>query len=509
MTQLESNCYALPVKAAEMLTRRSGDKLLPTLMLDEVAAPAKVLDCFDQSLRRSGMLLLETGGSLELLMPDGRVLSQSAKRKGRFVSDFQQGSVKLALTNISPIRSLLPIGSGTVRRGLFALLDDEQKTHCRAQLHFLTGDGGKGAVIITLQGLRGYDKSLAEMRKHVAACGGIQLSQSRVYSDIFSGHIAYDPKPEVPVEPDDTAFEAATDIIAAYIPVARANEGGIIADYDTEFLHDYRVALRKIRSVLSLFKDVYDESQTADIKDRFADLMGPTGRLRDLDVYLLEKQRYYDLLPNTLHGGLDAIFKMFAEERKVEKANLSRHLESKTYEKEISSLARLFKKRRKLNAGPKAELAAHVYACDLIWQRYRKICRIAAGIGPETDDAEVHILRIHCKKLRYLMEFFAPLFPKPDFKSLIKPLKLLQENLGFYHDYAVQQVSLQDYVRGRAELPSGVNIEIAQSVGALTAVLHRWQLEERAKVVASIAQFNSPATQQTFRTLFHERSEKK
>jgi ABC-type methionine transport system ATPase subunit len=47
------------------------------------------------------------------------------------------------------------------------------------------------------------------------------------------------------------------------------------------------------------------------------------------------------------------------------------------------------------------------------------------------------------------------------------------------------------------------NLELAQSVGALVAVLHQRQLEERGKVVDSFAHFNSAGTQKTFRDLFH------
>jgi CHAD domain-containing protein len=506
MTQSECECYYLPTKAADALAKGRIGKLMPVLALDELVAPFTVLDCFDQSLRRSNRLLLEIGTSFALVTSDGAELVQSAKRNGRFVADFHDGPVKRALADLSPLRSLLPIGSGILRRGTLRLLDADKKTHCRAYLHILTGTGGEGAILLRLQGLRGYDRSLAELRKHVKMSGGITVNYGRLFPEIFPAPTAYDAKPEVTVKPDDTAFIAAADIISAYIPVARANEGGIIAEYDTEFLHDYRISLRKIRSVLSLFEGVYAADQTADLKAQFAELMLQTGRLRDLDVYLQQKQQYYDPLPKTLHGGLDTLFNLFAEKRQQEQAKLSHHLASKSYRKQMESLAKLFGKRKKLRRGPTADLRARDYAGDLIWRRYRKICKIADGIGPQTDDAQVHALRIHCKKLRYLMEFFGPIFPKPVFKRLLTPLKQLQDNLGLFSDYSVQQLSLQNFPWGW--LGAG-DLEAAQSVGALTSVLHRWQFEERAKIVKNFARFNSPATQTAFSDLFHPRKDKK
>ena len=508
MTQPACDCCLLSATAAKALTAGSIGKLAPTLSQDDPALPFTALDCFDQSLRQSDRLLLDSADRLDLLLPDGQILSQPAGRKGQFVADFAPGAVKQALADLSPLRSLLPLGTGTCQRATLAFLDDDRKTHCRAHLLYLTGSGGKTSVLATLQGLRGYDKALADLRKLVLTCGGTAFDMARLRARLLSGKAAYDAKPRIVIAAKHSAFQAANAIIAAYIPVARANEAGIIADHDTEFLHDYRIALRKIRSVLSLFKGVYPEDQIATLKARFSALMEPTGRLRDLDVYLLEKDEYYNLLPKSLHSGLDLKFDMLAKERKLEKARLARHFRSTPYAQEMTALEQLFAKRHRLKPGPTASLAASDYACALIWKRYRKICGIAAGIGPDTDDAEVHELRIHCKKLRYLMEFFAPLFTGPEFRAVLKSLKGLQDNLGLINDYAVQQVNLQEFVRGVGKWPDGVDVEVAQSVGALVAVLHRRQAEERARTVDSFVRFNSPETQQAFRDLFHARKEK-
>ncbi|WP_416173464.1 CHAD domain-containing protein [Cypionkella sp.] len=283
----------------------------------------------------------------------------------------------------------------------------------------------------------------------------------------------------------------------------------MIGDLDTEFVHDYRVVLRKIRSVLSLFKGVYTKQLTDELKAKFSEMMEPTGRLRDLDVYLLEKQKFYDLLPQSQHSGLALMFKLFAEQRVTEITKLVRHLHSKSYKKEISRLEKLFNKPEKLKPGPKADMRALDYASALIWKRYSLVRKTADQLGPETDDAEVHALRIHCKKLRYLMEFFGPVFPKSEFKSLIKPLKQLQDALGLFNDCSVQQASLQDFLHKGGDWPNVVSLAVAQSVGALTAVLHHRQIEQRAKVIESFAQFNEPAMQETFRNLFHAREGKK
>src|SRR5690606_11301050 len=214
-------------------------------------------------------------------------------------------------------------------------------------------------------------------------------------------------------------------------------------------------------------------------------------------------QVYYDLLPQGLHAGLNALYGLMAEQRHAEHGKLSRYLRGPAYQQEMASLASCFEQTHSLKPGPGAQLPAHDYASGLIRKRYRKICKIAAGITSNTPDADVHALRIQCKKLRYLMEFFATVFPAEPFKKLLKSLKGLQENLGRFNDYSVQQIKLQEALLA---LPANrpQKLEVAQSVGALIAVLHTRQIKERAKIVKSFTRFNSPETQRIFGELFQK-----
>lgn len=509
MTGSAIDCYYLPVAAAGDLAAQRYGNLKPVLAQEANVARFTALDCFDQSLHHSGRLLVQTDTTVELISNDSPVTSQPADGKERFITEFQKGPVKQALADFPPLRCLLPLGSGTRHQATLALVDDEDKTHCRAHLVQLTMQAGHSATLVTLQGVKGYDESLSLLRAHIRALGGVTLNCGDVYEQLFLAQPAYDAKPQIHIASDETAFDAANEIISTCIPVARANEAGIAADHDTEFLHDYRIQLRKIRSVLSLFKGVYDDTLTADLKIRFSTLMASTGRLRDLDVYLLEKQKFHALLPNTLHEGLSALFGMFAEERKAEQENVAHLLKGRSYKKEITDLTKFFANPKRLQRGPNADLLAHDYACALIWKRYRKVCKIATAVTPNTQDPEIHELRIHCKKLRYLMDFFGPVFPKAALRSLLKPLKGLQENLGMFNDYSVQQASLQAFLLKLCDDQAHARIEIAQSVGALIVVLHTHQLEERAKVMKSFARFNSPKTQQTFSELFQQRKDGK
>lgn len=241
------------------------------------------------------------------------------------------------------------------------------------------------------------------------------------------------------------------------------------------------------------------------MKARFSALMAPTGRLRDLDVYLLEQRSFFDLVPSTMHAGLEGMFTLLDERRANEQASLADHFRGERYRKDIKALAKLFGKRHKLAPGPNARRGSYDFACELIWKRYRRIRRIAASLTTETPDDDVHALRIECKKLRYLMEFFAPVFPQDAFRRILKPLKKLQDSLGLFNDCAVQQTALTAFADSLGDEPR--KLEIAQSVGALVLVLHRQQAAERERTVAAFAHFNSDRVQRTFRQLFHDGKE--
>ncbi|WP_052261470.1 CHAD domain-containing protein [Ruegeria sp. ANG-S4] len=465
-----------------------------------------LLDCHDQSLQQSGRLLIEAAGMLRLYDNRGDSVSQRLKGRGRFPKDFPEGPMKQALSGFPKLRALGVVGEGHISRADFLVLDELQKTQAKLHVTALSSPNER-VELVQVEGLRGYDRAFSAVSSAIAGIKGAQADVAAVFPQLFPGQARYQAKPHIPLGKTEPASEAATDIISTYLGVARQNEAGVIKDIDTEYLHDYRVSLRRIRSVLSLFKGVYSEAETAGLKRVFSDLMQPTGRVRDLDVYLLEKESFFNLVPVSLNAGLEEMFDAFQKERARELNRLSRWLRGSEYEKTMRSLAARFESATDLASGPSANLGAYEYACALIWKRYRKVCKLARSITPDTPDEVVHDLRIHCKKLRYLMEFFGPLFDDKGFKTIIKPLKRLQDNLGLFNDCSVQQEALLEFVSTSSGRSGQINGQLAMAVGGLIAVLDQRQRQERDRVIANFEHFDSPKIRQLFRTLFHSAKE--
>jgi CHAD domain-containing protein len=211
-------------------------------------------------------------------------------------------------------------------------------------------------------------------------------------------------------------------------------------------LHDFRVAIRRTRSALGQIKEVFPADVTARFQKDFAYLGSVTNRVRDLDVYLLHKERYTALLPAQVRPDIEPLFAYLQRERTRAFRTLVRRLHSKTY-------ADIMCRWDAFLVQPPAEDASAANASrpiiEVARKRIRRRCHSVVQLGTdllaETDGQRLHALRIACKKLRYVLEFFVSLFPGKKTAILVEHLRTLQDNLGRWHDLVVQQEDLRHF----------------------------------------------------------------
>jgi CHAD domain-containing protein len=468
------------------------------------AGEGVLLDTFENENYHSAKILLQAGQQLMLIdLHSGQLFEQQAADGWKFAGDLEEGPVSRLLADISKLRAFLPVAKVMVKHDGGRLIDEEGKTLVR--FHYLTvSRARKTAVIGCTQALRGYEEAHGDLRLALQECGAAPCTDvGELYMRLGIEKKEYTGKPEIALSAEAPIKESAIVIIQTLLGLVRANEKGIALDIDTEFLHDYRVSLRKIRSVVSLFAGVFAADDTVRLKAHLGDLTKKTNGLRDLDVYLLEREEYFSLVPPIAHVGLRLLFGGFAAERKEEQKKVKNFMKSRAYGRRIGELQKLFADVDTLGSGPSAHENSLSFARRLILKRYRKVCKTARDIDENTPDPVIHRLRIHCKKLRYLMEFFAPLFPAEEIRLLVKSLKGLQDNLGKFNDYSVQQNFLARIVTVDAGRGTEA-LELAKAVGALTAMLYRLQIEERSRIMQNFAQFDSPEIRNEFHTLFHK-----
>jgi CHAD domain-containing protein len=222
---------------------------------------------------------------------------------------------------------------------------------------------------------------------------------------------------------------------------------------DIEGVHQIRVAFRRMRSALSLFRDSVPRTATDAWGDEMRWIAGELGTARDLDVFISE-----GLGPITTFLPLEGAERLqaLAESRRalIYGEQVVPMLDSERFahfcdafpvwvEARAWEQAPMKKKRRK-------RLQADIigYSRRLLDKQERRV--LSAGTHVDRDDrAAMHQLRIECKKLRYAAEFFRPLFNGMD--GFIGHMKGLQDLLGVMNDVSVTRQLLDDTLHGTTE----------------------------------------------------------
>ena len=313
---------------------------------------------------------------------------------------------------------------------------------------------------------------------------------------------SYSSKLNLKLEPDMRADMATKVIMHRLLDIILQNEAGTRIGTDTEFLHDYRVAIRRTRSALSQIKSVFPKQIVDRYKTEFAWLGQITSPSRDLDVYLLTFDKYRDSLPASMQADIEPLRDFLIRHQKLENKALVKALDSARYRRLIESWRNFLEQpvndRSTLKHAGRPVIEV---ACARIWRIYRVALKEGNAIHADSPAEALHELRKTCKKLRYLMEFFQSLYPASDIKDLIRALKTLQDNLGDFQDYEVQVLTLKKFSH-QMVAEGQVPPDTLLAMGILIDGLERRQQQAREEFSDRFHGFSQQDNQERFRQLF-------
>lgn len=230
---------------------------------------------------------------------------------------------------------------------------------------------------------------------------------------------------------------------------ARQLEQGVKAGENLEFNHQYRVTLRRIRSLSQLLKDVLPSFERHLLARNLRILMKQTNYLRDLDVFVAEKSSYLDKQLE-YQGALTSIFDHIQHSREEEQKRVSDWLETDCYRKTCVIIENSLQ-RASVHESLETEMGTLEYANQKISLHAGKIYKLSRKLGTQSSDDDIHKLRIECKKLRYLLDFFTNLYPKKAHNQNIHQLKLMQNRLGDFND-SVTQIAFLSSLKSKYDL---------------------------------------------------------
>jgi len=479
------------------------------------------LDTFDWRLYRAGLMLefeqARRGGRLLLSRADGTPQAQQPvtrwPRRPALAEDLPDGPVRDRIGALISPRALLPIVRAASTTTVTRLLNGDGKTVARLVAYRATvtaampaaqtaaGSTAEPPVRLAIAEVRGYPRQARKAARLLAGLPGVaQASQSEFAAALtaLGRHPAdYSSGVEAEITAAMPAPVAVARLLLRQLDIIENNVDGVLRDIDTEFLHDFRVAVRRTRSAVKLLGAVLPADLAEHYATEFKWLGDMTTPLRDLDVHLLGFGPMTGQLVAASPADLEPLRAFLVRRRARECRRLAAALRGARFRAITDDWRKAL---LTIRDNGKRRPTAERLAVATTGRAFRRITALGGAITPDSPPESLHNLRKRAKELRYLLEFFAPLHDPVAHRKVVGHLKQLQDCLGEFQDSQVQREeihALADAMLADRAAPAATLL----AMGEIAANLTLRQAEARADFARRFARFAGPEGQQRARTL--------
>ena len=460
-------------------------------------------DTFDGRLHGAGLILAGAGG--RLVLADAATSAEQAAGElsdgaGRlFAGDLPAGPLRERLAPLIEMRALTPVARVRSRVLPVNVLDDRGKIVVRLRVEEPVAVlGARNAPLpsrLHVVGVRGYDRRFKRVRAQLEGRLGLAAAARSVADDAVAAGGGSpggtSGKLHVRLVADARADAAAVAIARRLLHIIEANLPGTLDDVDSEFLHDLRVAIRRSRALQRELAGVFAPEPLRAFRGGFRELQAITGPTRDLDVQLLEFDELAARLPDGNADDVAPLRRLLAEHLRGARTTMVRELRSArtralldNWSNVLAGLVDSDPDRRPDGPRPVADVAGERIAAV-----HRRMVKMGRRIDDDSPAEALHELRKKGKELRYLLEFFASLYPPDVIKPMVSSLKGLQNVLGRFQDREVQADRLRALGDEVAALEGGAPALMA--MGVLVQQLAADQAAARAEFAKSFKAFSS------------------
>jgi CHAD domain-containing protein len=471
---------------------RSLQAVLPTRHHPISRRQFTVLDTFDGRVRRAGACLRREGvdgGSAVAWRPPvgGSQLAVRLEQPVSFAWDLPDGPLQEAVAPLIGPRRLLAQAEAEEHGSLLEILDDRDKTVARVRI-----ESGRARlpmarhawqplpIMITVTGLRGYQDAYKRLVPVIESRPGIESS------------------PRVDLAATVRADVGARHIHLALLGILVANEPGLRANLDTEFLHDFRVAVRRTRSLLGQIRRVFPPDVVEHFSAEFAWVGRLTGPPRDLDVLVLSLREQRRAIPRSDFQVLTAFL---GQAQQREHRRLVAALDSDRYQRLLVQWEAFLKRSPAAEGSARnaGRLLAEVVG-RRAWRPSQRIATSAKTIDKHTAAARLHEVRICAKKLRYLIDVTPAFYDAADLERILGALKKLQRVLGDFNDAHAQEARLLEC--GLAFGAGGGSASALLALGRLAEQSRQRRKRRRGQVAKELGRFRAHAIRSACRRAF-------
>jgi CHAD domain-containing protein len=435
-------------------------------------------DTFDGRLHDAGLALVAAGG--RLVLTDATIsVEQAAGELPRgaarlFAGDLPAGALRDRLMPLIEMRALTPAARVRSRFLPLNVLDDVGKIVVRLRVEEPVAVLGARNMPLPsrlhVTGVLGYDRQFERVRAQLERALGLVAAARPVADDAVAadgGSVGgTSSKLRVRLDAGFRADAAAVAIARRLLDVMKANLPGTLNDVDSEFLHDLRVAIRRSRALQRELAGVFPPEPLRVFRDGFRELQAITGPTRDLDVQLLEFDDLAARLPDGAAGDVAPLRRLLEEHLRAARATMVSELRSARTRALLDNWSDLLDGLvdSDPDGRPDAPRPVEDVAGERIATVHRRMVRMGRKIDDDSPAEALHDLRKKGKELRYLLEFFASLYPPDVIKPMVSSLKGLQDVLGRFQDREVQADRLRSLGDEVAALERGAPALMAMGV---------------------------------------------
>jgi CHAD domain-containing protein len=252
-------------------------------------------------------------------------------------------------------------------------------------------------------------------------------------------------------QPIDQSYRAlsARSIRKQAKALSRQIDGARIGE-DVEYLHQVRVASRRLRAALSTFRDCWPGKTSRKWRKQIRQCTGALGPARDTDVQALYIQRVLAELPEDrrpCRAGVRRLLLRLRQRREALQPRVIRaldRLEGSGVLKEMRSATDQVLAGQEESPALAGSAFVFAQAREHIVRRLYRLMGYQGSLADPGDQRRHHRMRIAAKRLRYTMELFRPVYQET-LDETIAAVKRLQTLLGTVHDSDVWTEDLQRF----------------------------------------------------------------
>ena len=309
---------------------------------------------------------------------------------------------------------------------------------------------------------------------------GLQTAGTRLPRSAASADLA--------LHPADRFVDAAYKVLRREFNTLLWNEPGTRLGLDTEYLHDMRVAARRMRAALRVFRDALPPRRLSGLKRELKWLGAALGRVRDLDVSLLNLETLREQIGPRYRDSLKRYQEELAVRREKARTALIESLDTKRFSEFVERCRRFFAAGPPASPGtPLAAQPALAAAPQLIRRQMKRVRKGGRALSHASSDADLHALRIRCKRLRYAGEFFTDLYGPAAARYALR-VREVQTILGDHQDAVVAQGLLDEFAR-TIRAPRNELSALHLAFGQLIGLEARRAAEKRSEFFAAWKKF--------------------